>query len=312
MTQLRFAQISDIHISARGNIADMLSGRAAGFFQSTVDGLNQQPDLDFVLFTGDFMVDASAEELMQVQQILQTLQKPYYIVPGNHDRREPDSLAGLTRHDFARLFNPQYTDRPATPELQAGYWSVSLGADVQLIGLDSIRDADWGGVIDPPQLAWLEQELTTHADKLVIVAVHHPLHKLAPIDDHPAWNKFVCSNGPEVLALLDRHPPVKLVLTGHHHVTQANRLGSRLHLACPAMCIYPCAYRTLQISQQADRRWQITWQTHPATDEATVAEAYGLVMDNWINHAELEPIFVEEYAQIALGNPFDRAGQFLA
>ena len=62
MTQLRFAQISDVHISARGDMFDMLSGRAANFFQATVAELNQQSDLDFVLFTGDFMVEASHAE----------------------------------------------------------------------------------------------------------------------------------------------------------------------------------------------------------------------------------------------------------
>lgn len=305
---LYFAQISDIHISSLGDYEEILSGRAAGFLATVLAELNRQADLDFVLLTGDLFNTPEPPNVALFQQVIQTLRKPYYIIPGNHDRRNANQTEGLTRHDFARLFNPQVNARPADPAAQNGYWSVTVKPGVQLIGLDSIRDADWGGIIDPAQMAWLEQELLAHADKLVVLASHHPFHPLAPVDFDPRWSNFVCDNGPEVLALLDRHPPVKLMLTGHHHQTKADRLGQRLHLACPALAVYPCAYRTLRLGQSADGKWHIAWQTHPVTNSDTRAEAREMMLTAW-QKAGFAADFVEEHVVLAYGNDWDRLGE---
>lgn len=304
---LHFAQISDLHISSLGDYADLLASRAVDFLVEIFDHLNRLEDLDFVFFTGDLIDAPSSENVSLFQQVIRTLHKPYYISPGNHDSRSAKATIGLTRHDFAGLFNPQFKDRPAQPEAQAGYWSITVKPGIQLIGLDSIRDRDWGGLIDAEQVKWLKDELKIHHDKLTILAVHHPFHRLAPIDDHPDWRNFVCDNGPELLALLDQYPQVKLVLTGHHHQTKADLLGRRLHLACPALTVYPCAYRTLRLAESGSGGWQIEWQTHLATNEVTTALAHERMVKAW-QKAGFALDFVEMHAQLAWGNELDRQG----
>jgi 3',5'-cyclic AMP phosphodiesterase CpdA len=305
MSTLHFAQLSDVHISSLGDHHDQLSGRAADFLTNIVTKLNQIDDLDFVLFTGDLFDVADQWELGRFQEIIHTLGKPYFIIPGNHDHRAAGQAEGLTRHQFARHFNPQVNARPTAPDAQNGYWSMALNSQVQLIGLDSNRDEDWGGIIDGPQMKWLENELSSHAGKLVIMAVHHPLHNLAPIDDDPKWSNFVCDNGPELLTLLDDHPQVKVVLTGHHHLTKIDKLGQRLHMACPALCLYPCAYRTFQLTQQADQTWHLKWQWHNATDESTIAEARQVMVKTW-QEVGFDPDFVQGHVELALGSEYDR------
>lgn len=309
MAGLYFAQISDIHISTRGDMYDMLSGHSAGFLAAAVARLNRQPDLDFVLITGDLLTEGLSAEFDRFQRAIHKLQKPCYVIPGNHDHHNAGSGNGLSRLEFARYFNPQLSDRLESGDDQPGYWSLAVKPDVQLIGLDSIRDEDWGGRVNPAQLAWLEAELSRHAGKLVMVAVHHPLHRLSPIDHRPEWQNFVCDNGPELLALFNRHPQVKVVLTAHHHLTKADTLNGRLHLACPALAVYPCAYRTLRLTPLPGRRWRVAWQTHPATAGATVAKARRLMAQNWTENAGLPPDFVEAYIRQAWGLPEDRAGE---
>lgn len=307
MTALHFAQISDIHISSQGDHLEMLSGRSAGFLARIVARLNQTQDLDFVLITGDLFDTTDQQERDCFQEVITVLRKPYYIIPGNHDRCSPDRADGLTRHQFARLFNPQVQARPTAPEAQNSYWSFTVQPNIQLIGLDSIRDEDWGGIIDPLQIEWLKNELATHADKLIVVAVHHPFHSLAPIDNHSDWGKFVCDNGVEMLALLDNYPQVKVLLSAHHHLTKVDTLGRRLHLACPAITSYPCAYRTLRLTRWPNGTWQIKWQTHSATNKATRAEARKRMIHRWMD-AGFEESFVEAYARLALGSQNDRNG----
>jgi 3',5'-cyclic AMP phosphodiesterase CpdA len=306
-TQLHFAQLSDLHISSLGDHHDMLSARAGDFLTTAITQLNQIQDLDFVLLTGDLFDTASREEFEQFQEIISALQKSCYIIPGNHDRRDQSSSKGLTRQQFARHFNPQFEERPTSPDKQVGYWSISVAPDIQLIGLDSTRDDDWGGVIDNTQMRWLENELIVNDDKLIIVAVHHPLHPLVPIGHNPDWTKFICDNGPEVLNLLDQHPQAKIVLTGHHHITKVDQVGQRLHLACPAMVIYPCAYRTLRVSLQEDGNWQLEWATHPVTDEQTIAKARQRMLNNWTT--VFPPNVAANFVNAALGTAEDRTGR---
>jgi 3',5'-cyclic AMP phosphodiesterase CpdA len=309
MPTLHFAHLSDIHISQLGNHDELLSGRAAQFLADAVARLNQLDDLDFVLITGDLFDTAGAWEVAQFQQAIAALQKSWVVIPGNHDRQgpAPDAAKGLTRREFAAMFNPQLDERPTDPAAQVGYWSREIAPGVQLIGLDSIKDDDWGGVVDAPQRAWLRAELNQHADKLVLLAVHHPLHKLAPVDDHPYFHRFVCDNGPALLALLDEYPQVKLVFTGHHHLSNVTQFGGRLHVAGPSLCIYPCAYRTLRLTYGDDSPLHLAWETHPASDAATVAEARQAMLDAWLA-AGFNKAAIVLHANLAPGREFDRRG----
>ena len=307
MTTIHFAQISDIHISSLGSHHEMLSGQAPEILAGVVAELNQMADLDFVLITGDLFDTASQWEFDQFQQVIGYLQKPYYVLPGNHDRRQNDSPAGLSRHDFARHFNPQVDERPTMSEAQAGYWSIDVHPKVQLIGLDSIRDEDWGGIIDDTQIAWLQAELARHTDKLVIVGVHHPLHPLHAIDHDPDWQNFVCDNGPEMLTLWDDYPQVKLVLTGHHHFSRVDWFGNRLHLASPSIVIYPCGYRTFHLTHQSDGNWHLQWQWHSSVDESTLTKARNR-LTRTLDDMDFDKGLAENYASAAFGNNTDRNG----
>jgi 3',5'-cyclic AMP phosphodiesterase CpdA len=307
MTHLHFAQLSDIHFSSLGDHHDMLSGCAGEFLAEAIVQLNQIDDLDFVLISGDLLDTASQEEFDWFQKTITSLQKPCYIIPGNHDRRDQTGTEGLTRHQFAQHFNPQFDERPGSPEKQVGYWSISAAPNIQLIGLDSVRDQDWGGIIDETQMAWLENELISNVEKLVIITVHHPLHPLVPIDHNPDWTKFICDNGKEVLELLDQHPHAKIVLTGHHHITKVDQVGQRLHLACPAMVIYPCAYRTFHVDRQEDGAWNFEWATHSITDDQTIAEARQRMLSGW--STVFPKNVAANFVDSALGKPEDRAGQ---
>ncbi len=300
---IHFAQLSDIHIGLVGNHHEVLAGQATNFLANVVADLSHLTDLDFVLISGDISDSAHPDELAQFEKIIQTLPCPCYIVPGNHDRH-PN---GLTRYQFAQRFNPQIDQRPIDGQAQASYWSIAVHPDVQLIGLDSMRDENWGGIIDLTQMAWLKDELATHADKLIMLMVHHPFHSLAPVDYYTPYQFFVCDNSSEVLALLDQHPQVKVVLTGHHHQVKADWFGSRLHLACPGLSIYPCAYRSIRL-QQVDGAWQFEWHTYFATDEATVATARQISVNAW-QAAGFNHDFVEDNTRLALGNNLDWHGQ---
>jgi outer membrane protein assembly factor BamB/predicted phosphodiesterase len=74
----RFAFISDTHIGSP-------NGGADEDLRRTVADINAMTDVDFVVLTGDITELGTNEELALAKQILDSLNIPYYIIPGNHD-----------------------------------------------------------------------------------------------------------------------------------------------------------------------------------------------------------------------------------
>ena len=74
----RFAFISDTHIGSP-------NGGADEDLRRTVSDINAMSGVDFVVLTGDITELGKNTELALAKQILDSLDIPYYIIPGNHD-----------------------------------------------------------------------------------------------------------------------------------------------------------------------------------------------------------------------------------
>jgi 3',5'-cyclic AMP phosphodiesterase CpdA len=302
MTQsLKFAQISDIHLSMHGNRSFNLSEESAGLLADAVRYLNSLPDLDFVFVSGDVTDNAHQSELNHFQSLLAALEKPAWVIPGNHDGNPSTPPEYMNHRQFAAVFNPQYQARPA--EGQAGYFSVTVKDGFQLIALDTNVLGAVGGTVDAPQLAWLQEEIRQHRDKFIIIGCHHPLHPLTERDQHGNWrDMFMMPVGPDVQAILDAEPAVKLVLYGHHHMSKLFRAGQQLHVASPALVSYPCAYRIFQL-QQDGTDWQISWEMQGAPPEVEALAAQRLHDSDFV--LDYDPDNMQAFVDIARGQPFE-------
>src|SRR5579872_5802711 len=69
-----FAHISDTHIGGAPTAADDL--------RNTVKDINVNPELKFVIITGDITEFGADTELQEAKAILDSLNKPWYIIPG--------------------------------------------------------------------------------------------------------------------------------------------------------------------------------------------------------------------------------------
>src|SRR5215813_8619800 len=74
----KFIHISDTHIGSP-------NGSAEEDLRRTVQDINQQNDIAFVIITGDITELGTDEELKLAKQLLDSLKIKYYIIPGNHD-----------------------------------------------------------------------------------------------------------------------------------------------------------------------------------------------------------------------------------
>jgi outer membrane protein assembly factor BamB/predicted MPP superfamily phosphohydrolase len=92
--KIKFAHVADIHI---GN------AMANEDLERTVKDLNSMTDLDFVILAGDITEFGSDAELTEAKNLLDKLNKPWYIVPGNHDSKWSESGC----NSFVRIFGSE-------------------------------------------------------------------------------------------------------------------------------------------------------------------------------------------------------------
>jgi len=87
----RFALVTDTHIGGATAEEDL---------RRTVRDINDNDSLAFVILSGDVTEFGSDSELLLAKAILDSLNKPWYIIPGNHDTKWSESGANSFRVIF--------------------------------------------------------------------------------------------------------------------------------------------------------------------------------------------------------------------
>jgi 3',5'-cyclic AMP phosphodiesterase CpdA len=192
------AQLTDLHIKPRGRLAydQVDTATALATVVAHLGRLNPAPDA--VIATGDLVDAGQADEYEFLRELLAPLTQPVFLLPGNHDLRGP---LRAVFHDHRYLG----TDGPIRYTVET--------LPVRLVVLDSVVEYQPHGVVDPLQLDWLDRQLEAAPGRPTIVALHHPPFKtgLAFMD------RIRLSNGPDLAAVIRRHPQVERVLCGHLH-----------------------------------------------------------------------------------------------
>ena len=179
----RFAFISDTHIGSP-------DGAAEQDLRRTVSDLNQMKDVAFVVITGDITELGTNAELQLAKRIFDSLQIPWYIIPGNHDTGWSES-GGLS---FTKVFG---SDK---------FYFTYNG--IHFIGCASgpyVRMSD--GHVPRDAMNWMKEKLSKPGKNEPLVFLNH--YPLEPALDN--WY--------EVIDLLKTKNTV-LALCGHGH---ANR-----------------------------------------------------------------------------------------
>lgn len=175
----QFALVSDTHI---GNAT------AAEDLKRTVKDINGNDSLSFVIISGDITEFGADKELLEARQILDSLNKPWYVIPGNHDTKWSESGG----NSFRKIFG-------------AETFAFRFGGYL-FIGTNSGPNMRMGpGQVPRENIVWLDSLLQTQKDKnLRIVYVNH----------YPQNNSL--NNWYEILDRL-KTKNIQLILCGHGH-----------------------------------------------------------------------------------------------
>ncbi|MFJ3936742.1 metallophosphoesterase [Streptomyces parvus] len=213
------AQISDLHLDG--------SDRARDRTSRVMDHLRSLPrPVDALLVTGD-IADHAAEA--EYEEAVRLLDAPFPVLacPGNHDARPAYRKAFLGEAPAAAPVNRVHHI--------AG--TAILMCDATIPGRDE-------GRLDAETLAWIDATLGALPDGVpALIAFHQPPVEL----HHPLADATMLQEPERLAALLDAHPRVVAVLTGHAHTAAASTFAGR------PLIVGPAVTWTLRLPWEGDR-----------------------------------------------------------
>ena len=175
-----FALLTDLHITQNTTAVEDL--------ENSLKQINNTPEIEFVLVTGDVTEFGDKVSLEKAKELLDKLNIPYYITSGNHETKW--SASGHT--DFARIFGD---DKFAFEHKGVRFFGFNTGP--------VLRMAD--GHVSPQDITWLKDELSKkEKTQPVILATHYPL-QYGDVDN---WYELTDAV---------RTHNIRAILGGHYH-----------------------------------------------------------------------------------------------
>lgn len=193
------AQITDLHVRPEGVLAYDRVPTNAMLREAVADVNALRPRPDVVLATGDLVHCGMIEEYRVLRDLLDGLEMPAYLVPGNHDDRE-NLRAVFTDHRYL----------PAAGDFL--HYAIE-DHPVRLIGLDTLVPGEARGELCGHRLAWLARMLAADPDRPTVIFMHHPPFRTAI--EHM---DVIGLTGADAFGdLVERHPQIERILCGHLH-----------------------------------------------------------------------------------------------
>lgn len=246
--ELKFAQVSDTHISDAPDTNYKVLSHSKELLKSAIEDINNIKGLDFVVFTGDMVNEPTGKLFRDFFVSLTKLNYPAILVFGNHDgvsiEGAGDYLSKETIYGIIRRSNPYQN-------YETPYFAYSPNKDYRVIVLDTtmgLNSENSNGFLPDEQLNFLDNELSNNQDKIVLIFQHHPVVEPFKSNDHKLLN------GNAYLEVLNKYEKTPIaIFTGHYHASKIIRKGNVIHVSSPALVTYPNAFRTVSVTNYNDR-----------------------------------------------------------
>ncbi|RKE17877.1 metallophosphoesterase [Streptomyces sp. TLI_171] len=201
------AQISDLHLDG--------TERATERAERVLRYLRDLPrPVDALLVTGDIADHAAESEYQEAARLLD-LPFPVLTCPGNHDARPAYRKALLGQ-------------APSTEPVN----SVGTVGGAAVLMCDASVPGEHHGLLEPQTLDWIERTLAELPPGTpALLAFHQPPAAL----HHPLPDSYTLHEPDRLAALLDAHPEVVALLTGHAHTAAATTFAGRPLIVGPAV-----------------------------------------------------------------------------
>jgi len=239
---VRFAQISDIHLhDSAANRGNRMLAHSAELFKDAVEQINEQGNVDFVVFTGDMIDVPSVKLLKQFISIADNLKPQWFWTTGNHD------IGGVVRPAGVLKLLNERKPSSASNGITKTYYSFKVKNFVFLC-MDGVmtNKITANGLFSAEQLRWLEAQLKANKDSYVVIFQHYPL-----VEPFQSKTHYVM-NAQQYLNILDKHNNVVAVISGHYHAAKIKMRNNVAHISSPSLIQYPNAFRIFTLKAAND------------------------------------------------------------
>ena len=236
-SNLRFAQVSDAHYSDfESDTSFKLLSSSGDILDDAVFQINNTPNVDFIMFTGDLVNQPQENQLLGFIKHANLLNKPWYMVFGNHDVSHGGRLS-------KKMYLDVLNGHSTTSGYTCPYYSFTPKKNYKVIGLDTIIDKKMTsqGEISEEQLQWLKDELDNSGNDIIIIFTHVPVVEPYPSESHRLKNSY------ELKLLLKKYDNPIIVCSGHYHATKIFQEDNVLYINTPSLVSYPNAFRIINI-----------------------------------------------------------------
>lgn len=210
------AQITDMHVRPAGKLASerVDTNRMLADTVASLMALPRKPDI--VLATGDLTDCGLDSEYEMLQELLDPLSMPVYLVPGNHDRRT--ALRSVFGSDGYLPQSGEFL-----------HYTLDAGP-MRLIGLDTVVPGQGYGEMCGARLDWLDDSLSEAADRPTLIFMHHPPFGTGLAD----MDTINCRNGKAMAEIVRQYGNVERIVCGHHHRPIQRRWAGTLASVAPS------------------------------------------------------------------------------
>lgn len=242
-TSLKFAQISDAHFyTGEDNTTFKLRAESGKLLEDAINQVNATSNINFVMFTGDQIDKSFEKELSAFLPYAKKLNYPWYITFGNHDTCVGGYLTPQVYLDLVNKAYPQFNYKKP-------YYSFVPQNGYKVIVLDSIiRDRiTSNGLIGEEQLKWLDGELKTAENDVVLIFTHVPI--VEPFES----NGHKLLNADKVRTTIEKYKNPIGVFQGHYHAAMIKQFDNVLYVSSPSLVSYPNAFRVVTITNHKNK-----------------------------------------------------------
>lgn len=224
-------QISDLHVTTDGFNACGVTPTFTNLARCIQHINDLNPPADVVLVTGDITNEGLLEETKRAKSILDSLNAPYFITPGNHDdRKHLDMIFGsphlLVENGFINYVIDDY--------------------ELRMICMDSVIAGESGGKICKIRTEWLDKEISKDLEKPTIVFMHHPPIKYGILETDQ--DGFVGENN--LGSVIEKYSNIKALLCGHIHLQTHTYWRGTVVSTAPSMGMQLLLDLTLKLPSQ--------------------------------------------------------------
>lgn len=203
-----------------------LPGRIMDAKEAALQHVNEWPDVDAVVVTGDLCYDTGTEaELNEAWRFFSRLHKPLYTITGNHDVMYADNNTADGKHirtsPAERTFKLERFVKKF--DLPGAYYSKRV-RDYLLIFL-SIDDPSgkFLAEMSEDEIAWLQNELENNRDRKTVIFFHAPLDgTLEGVNKNINTPHFIAQPKDVIRSIIQNHPQIRLWVSGHTHTGAIN------------------------------------------------------------------------------------------